>query len=320
MADLSKYDYSISAVRDEFKKHGVFYTPPGLAEYFREFLPDTVSEVYDPTCGNGGLLAVFPDNVKKYGQELDPQQMEVARQRLTNFDGVAGDTLAAPAFMDHKFEAIVANYPFSVPWTPPTKKEDDPRFADAPALAPKSRADYAFILHCLYMLKDDGVAVVMGFPGILYRGNAEAKIRRWLIEQNYIDAVVHIPGKKFADTAIPTCLLILRKNKTTTDVRMIDTEHELERIVTLEEIEAGGFNLSVSQYVTPPDTREPVDIDALNADIDGVIVHNLEAAVNLQAFVYLFFENDRAKLEALFDACASKLEELRERYKDGVTL
>lgn len=320
MADLSKYNYDVNAVRDEFRRHGVFYTPPGLAEYFREFLPDDVTEVYDPTCGNGGLLAVFPDSVKKYGQELDPNQMQAARERLTNFEGVAGDTLAAPAFMERKFRAIVANYPFSVPWTPPQKKEEDVRFADAPALAPKSRADYAFVLHCLHMLADDGVAVVMGFPGILYRGNAEGKIRRWLVEQNYIDTVVHIPGKKFADTAIPTCIIVLRKNKTTTDVRMIDTEHELERVVTAQEIADNDYNLAVSQYVELPDTREPVDIDALNTEIDGVIVHNLETAINLQAFVYLFFESDPARLEALFCACEAKLAELRDRYKDGVTL
>lgn len=320
MADLGKYNYGVTAVRDEFRKHGVFYTPPGLAEYFREFLPDHVTEVYDPTCGNGGLLAVFPEDVKKYGQELDPNQMEAARERLTNFTGVAGDTLAAPAFMGHKFEAVVANYPFSVRWDPPDKKEDDPRFADAPVLAPKSRADYAFILHCLYMLADDGVAVVMGFPGILYRGNAEGKIRRWLVEQNYIDTVVHIPGKKFKDTNVPTCILVLRKNKTTTDVHMIDTEHDLEKTVTADEIAEHDYNLATSNYIDLPDNREPVDIDAVNAEIDRTIVHNLEASVSLQAFVYLFFCNDRAKFEALLSDCAKKLDDLRDRYKDGVTL
>lgn len=253
--------YDIKSIRKEFRRNGVFYTQPELAEYIKSFLPIDVKEVYDPTCGNGGLLCVFGDDVKKYGQELNPEQLQVAQDNLVNFEGVAGDTLTTPAFMDRKFENIVANYPFSIKWSPPAQDmfNTDPRFVGLPVLPPPSKADYAFVLHCLFLLSDTGTAVIMGFPGILYRGQKEQTIRQWLIDNNYIDKVVSIPGGKFVDTSVATCLLILRKNKTTTDVLFIDSENKLEKTVGFDEIKSNDYNLSVNTYIRLEQPKEQVD-------------------------------------------------------------
>ena len=173
-------------------------------------MPNNITEIYDPTCGNGGLLSVFNDNVIKYGQELLEEQLNSARDTLINFNGAVGDTLINPAFIDKKFDYIIANPPFSIKWVP---NIEDERFNIAPALAPQSKADYAFILHILYYLSEVGIAVILGFPGILYRGNSEYKIRKWLVDNNYIEKVVSVPGDKFVDTKITTIVFILNKNK-----------------------------------------------------------------------------------------------------------
>lgn len=145
---------NIKNIRKEFQKHGVFYSSTALAETLKRFLPEDVKEVYDPTCGAGSLLSVFGDDVRKYGQELDPGQAQIAQEQLTNAEIVVGDTLKTPAFSGRKFEAIVANPPFSLKWEP---MPEDERFKVAPAMAPKSKADFAFILHCLHYLSDTGV-------------------------------------------------------------------------------------------------------------------------------------------------------------------
>ena len=201
------------------------------------------------------MLSVFDDNVKKYGQEINEDQLKDAESNLKNFCGVCGDTLVNPAFMDRKFDYIIANYPFSIKWHPTM----DCRFEDCGVLAPQSKADYAFILHCLYLLSEKGKAVIMGFPGILYRGQAELKIRKWLVDNNYIEQVVHIAGKKFVDTQIATCLLILSKNKTNTDIKFIDSEHNLEKFVKIEEISSNDYNLSVSSYIQYEEPKPPFD-------------------------------------------------------------
>lgn len=248
-------DYSVRAIRDEFKSKGIFYTPEELSKFMRDLLPAEVTEIYDPTCGAGNLLAVFDDSVKKYGQDINAEQVEYAKKRLVNFEGVAGDTLQAPAFMDRKFEYIISNYPFSIKWTPFL----DERFEKAPVLPPPSKADYAFILHILHLLSDTGKAAVMGFPGILYRGAREYQIRRWIVEQNYIEHVIAIAGKKFTDTAIATVAIVFNKAKTTSDIIFVDDENNLERTVSLEEVRKNDFNLSVSTYVQKEEQKEFID-------------------------------------------------------------
>lgn len=245
--------YDIKSIKQEFKEKGIFYTTPELANYLKSFLPDDVTEIYDPTCGNGGLLSAFDDDVKKYGQDINEEQVMYAEQHLKNFTGVVGDTLKNPAFMGRKFKYIIANPPFSIKWEPVI----DERFKDLPALPPKSKADYAFLAHILYYLSDDGMAVALNFPGILYRGNSEGKIRKWLIENNYIDTVIAIDGGYFVDTKIATAVLILRKNKETTDITFIHNENEA--VVSIEEIKSNDYCLTVSLYILEEEEKEEIN-------------------------------------------------------------
>lgn len=260
---------SAKAYRKHLAEQGIFYTDPKLAEAIRAHLPADVKEVYDPTCGIGNLLRSFPDEVRKYGQELDAESAEEARKTLVNAEIVAGDTLACPAFIGRKFDAIAANYPFSVAWAP---DKDDPRFSCAPALAPKSKADYAFILHCLYMLSDTGTASVLCAPGVLFRGQPEGKIRKWLIEQNVIDSITDYEGGYFEDTNISTVLLVLKKHRDRDTITVADHEHGLSREVPLAEIIEADYNLSVRRYVSPPSKFENVPVATIqNSMLDSSI-------------------------------------------------
>jgi type I restriction system adenine methylase HsdM len=243
--------YNIKTIKEEFKAKGIFYTTNELAMLIKSFVDIDTNEVYDPTCGDGSLLSVFEDSVKKYGQEINDHQLEVAEKRLINFTGYCGDTLKDPAFIDKKFKCIVANPPFSIAWEQPILNGifTDDRFRLAPALPPKSKADYAFILHILHYLANDGIAVVLNFPGILYRGNSEGLIRKWIVEQNYIDKIIRIPGKTFVDTTIETSLIVFKKNKTTTNIEFIDSEKNKSYTATFEEIQKNDFVLSVNAFV-----------------------------------------------------------------------
>ena len=251
--------YNLKSIKEEFKQKGIFYTPPELAQLLKSYIDFEPKEVYDPTCGDGGLLAVFDDDVIKYGQEINEEQLEVAKERLVNFNGVCGDTLKDPAFKDKKFECIIANPPFSINWEP----KDDKRFNGM--LAPKSKADYAFILHILHYLSDNGIAVVLEFPGILYRGNSEGKIRKWLIENNYIEKVISIPGDTFIDTKIQTCLLIIKKNKIDNNIEFEDRQLNIKRKVLIDEIKNNDYNLSVNSYIR--EKKEEILINPLELQI-----------------------------------------------------
>ena len=249
---------SLKQLRKDYKEHGVFYTDSKLAEIIKQFIPADVKEVYDPTCGSGSLLSAFGDDVAKYGQELNPTQAEETQRNLKNAHIAAGDTLLEPAFLDKKFRGIVANPPFSVSWEPGNIAGHDARFIAAPCLPPRSKADYAFLLHILYMLSEDGVAACLGFPGILYRGQREGKIREWLVRINVIEEIHHIPGGFFDDTNIATCLVVMKKNRGNRNtIRFVDMEHGISGDILISDIEANGFNLSVSSYVTPPEPEKP---------------------------------------------------------------
>lgn len=271
-------DYNIKSIRQEFKQKGIFYTQRELALYLKGFLPDDVAEVYDPTCGNGGLLSVFDDDVQKYGQDINAEQVESARQ-LPNFHGAVGDTLKTPEFANRRFKYIIANPPFSIRWEP----EKTEMFEGWPCLPPKSKADYAFIAHILYCLANDGTAVVLEFPGILYRGNSEGKIRQWLVEQNYIDTVVAVDGGHFVDTKIATCVLVLKKKRPTTGIRFI--HNELERTVSRDEIVENNFSLSVSQYIVEEQEREQIDPIAVEMDARKAFLAKLENELAFEKFV-----------------------------------
>ena len=296
---------SLKQLRSDYKEHGIFYTDPKLAEIIKLIIPADVKEVYDPTCGSGALLSVFGDDVVKYGQELNPRQAEETSKALRNAHIVAGDTLLEPAFLDKKFRGIVANPPFSVSWEPGHIPGYDARFIAAPCLPPRSRADYAFLLHILYMLSEDGVAACLGFPGILYRGQREGKIREWLVRINVIEEVHHIPGGFFDDTNIATCLIVLKKNRgDRSTICFVDVEHGLSRHVPISEIEANGFNLSVSSYVTPPEPeKSPFDARAAELQAHEDIITRLKKEIDFSKRVALIegWDLDKVLIRRLKD-------------------
>lgn len=272
----------------------------------------------DPACGSGSLLLKFAkilgkENVRNgfYGQEINITTYNLCRINMflhdinfDDFDIARGDTLTDPqhdAF--EPFEAIVSNPPYSIRWA---GKENpllinDPRFAPAGVLAPPSKADFAFILHALAWLAANGTAAIVCFPGIMYRGGAEKKIRQYLIDSNFVDAVIQLPDNLFFGTSIATCIMVLKKSKADTTMLFIDAskecikvtnnnkltqeniEHILQmytdradvaytvRLVQGKEIAAEDYNLSVSTYVEPEDTREIIDIAALNAEIHEIV-------------------------------------------------
>lgn len=249
---------SIKNIRREFKDNGIFYTPPELAKKLKSYVDFEPETVYDPTCGAGNLLRVFHENVKKYGQELDAEQLGLID--IPNFKGYAGDTLLDDGFREMKFDCIVANPPFSVKWNPDELSEDE-RFSCSPVLPPPSKADWAFMLHILYHLSDNGIAVVLEFPGILYRGQREGKVRKWFVENNYIDRVINVPGNTFEDTSISTCIVVLKKNKTTTDI--IFEDRDKIETVSREAVEENDYSLSVSIYIPEEIEKEYIDPSVL---------------------------------------------------------
>lgn len=271
---------SIKNIRQEFRRKGIFYTPPEIAEKLKSYVDFEPGNVYDPTCGAGNLLSVFPESVKKYGQELDGEQLALID--LPNFTGYAGDTLDQDGFVGMEFQCILANPPFSVQWQP-EKLIDDVRFRGVPALPPPSKADWAFMLHILHHLSQDGIAVVLEFPGILYRGQREGKIRRWFVENNYIDRVVHIPGNTFEDTSIATCIIVLRRNRITSDILFEDGERSKK--VCKNEIEKNDFNLSVSVYLPEEIEKEEIDPRELELHARQSFLQKLKKELDFEKMV-----------------------------------
>ena len=303
--------HNIKNIRKQFRDKGVFYSDSRMAELLKSFMPEDANAVYDPTCGDGGLLAVFQDNVRKYGQELDPVQAEIASRRLVNSEIVSGDTLLNPAFIDMRFKAIVANPPFSVKWTPPADHLSDPIFRDAPCLPPPGKADYAFLLHILHCLADDGVAAVVNFPGICYRGQREGKLRQWMIESNVIDQVIQMESGFFVDTNIATVILILKKNRTGTSILMRDNVHDIQREVSLEEIKENGYSLNVSSYVQPPQPeRPPIDPLALERKAQESAVKRIRAEIK---FSLMVARMEGWSIEPFLDAIHDVINEFRQQ-------
>ena len=271
---------SLKNIRQEFKDNGVFYTPPELAEKLKSYVDFEPETVYDPTCGAGNLLRVFHENVKKYGQELDAEQLGLID--IPNFKGYAADTLLDDGFKGMKFDCIVANPPFSVKWNPDELASDE-RFSCSPVLPPPSKADWAFMLHILHHLADDGIAVVLEFPGILYRGQREGKVRKWFVQNNYIDRVVHVPGNTFEDTSISTCIVVLKKNRDTTDIVFEDKEKT--ETVSLERIEENDYSLSVSLYIEEEIEKEEIDPSVLENEARRSFLIRLKKELDFEKMV-----------------------------------
>ena len=288
-------DYSIKSIRSEFKSKGVFYTPRELGEKLKSLIDVEYANVYDPTCGRGYLLSVFDDDIEKYGQEIDAAALEDARMGLKNFVGEVGDTIKDDRFKHMEFDLIVANPPFSIKYEPTKKLEMDERFKHLPCLAPAGRADYMFIVHCIAKLKKKGQAVILNFPGILYRKAREYKIRKYLVDNNYIEKVIHIKGDTFVDTKIATCILVLKKERNSSDILFVDTENDIEYLAKYEEVVENDYNLSVNTYVVKEVIKEIIDSKSLQAEAHKAlkehITKSLEFTRTVCDFENLDFQN-----------------------------
>lgn len=250
--------HTIKGLRAEFKAVGKFHTPPELALFLRSLIPGVPERVYDPTCGAGALLSVFPEEVAKFGQDIDAEAVADAGM-IPGFTGHVGDVLTDPAWVDERFDAVVANPPFSIEWEP----QADERFFGAPTVPTKGRADFAFLLHILWMLAPGGTAAVLQFPGVCYRQGREKTLREWITRQGVLAEVIQIPGDTFTDTAISTVCLVFRKGHEG-PVRFFDQESGVEALVPVEGIGAEDWSWAVSVYARPPEPdREPVDTWAL---------------------------------------------------------
>ena len=303
------------------KSGGEFFTPQHVSRLIAQLAmhqQTSVNKIYDPACGSGSLLLQAKKHFDAhliedgfYGQEINHTTYNLARMNMflhninyDKFNMQLGNTLTDPHFQDDKpFDAIVSNPPYSVNWIgsdDPTLINDD-RFAPAGVLAPKSKADFAFVLHCLSYLSSKGRAAIVCFPGIFYRGGAEAKIRKYLVDNNYVETVIALAPNLFFGTTIAVTILVLSKRKLDNAIQFIDAsglfkketntntltdDHIAEimgvfdrkenvahfaRSVPFEEIAANDYNLSVSSYVEAKDTREITDITALNAELKTTV-------------------------------------------------
>lgn len=307
------YEYMISQfAAGAGKKAGEFYTPQEVSRILAEIVTighNRLRNVYDPTCGSGSLLiraANIGNAVEIFGQEKNPTTYNLARMNMllhgikfSNFKIENGDTLEADAFGDKQFDAIVANPPFSAEWSAADKFNNDDRFSKAGRLAPRKTADYAFILNMIYHLNDGGTMACVAPHGVLFRGNAEATIRRFLIEnKNYVDAIIGLPANIFYGTSIPTCIIVMKKcRKEDDNILFIDASKEFEKVKTqnklreehirkivetyrdrkeiekyshcasLKEIAENDYNLNIPRYVDTFEEEEPIDIKAVMAEI-----------------------------------------------------
>ena len=305
------------------KSGGEFFTPQEVSELLTKIAiidKKEINKIYDPACGSGSLLLkaakiLGKDKIKNgfFGQEINLTTYNLCRINMflhdidpRKFNIYNGDTLIEPSdehMEEEPFEAIVSNPPYSIKWVGDDNPVliNDERFSPAGVLAPKSKADMAFIMHSLYWLATNGTAAIVCFPGIMYRGGAEKKIRQYLIDNNFIDTIIQLPDNLFFGTSIATCIMVLKKNKKENKVLFIDASKEcikvtnnnkltdeniekilklfknkkdveyLSRYVNKEEIAENDYNLSVSTYVEKEDTREKIDIDKLNQEIKEIV-------------------------------------------------
>ncbi len=332
------YDNTIDAFGDAYeflmtmyaanagKSGGEFFTPQEVSEMLAEITTvdkKEVNKVYDPACGSGSLLLKFvkvlgKENVRQgfFGQEINLTIYNLRRINMflhdinyNHFDIAHGDTLTDPKHWDDEpFDAIVSNPPYSIRWEGDNNPLliNDPRFSPAGVLAPKSKADLAFTMHMLSWLSTSGTAVIVEFPGVLYRSGAEQKIRKYLVDNNYIDTVIQLPPDLFFGTTIATCIIVLKKSKKDNKTLFIDASAEfvrrgnknklsdenreriLEAFIKRENIEHfaklvsnkaigdNDYNIAVSSYVAQKDTREVIDITTLNAEISGIVARQNE--------------------------------------------
>ena len=318
------YEYLISNyAANAGKSGGEFFTPQSVSKLIAKLAihkQTTINKIYDPAAGSGSLLLQakkqFDEHIIEegfYGQEINHTTYNLARMNMflhnVNYDKfniALGNTLLSPQYKEEKpFDAIVSNPPYSINWIgsdDPTLINDD-RFAPAGVLAPKSKADFAFVLHCLSYLSGKGRAAIVCFPGIFYRGGAEQKIRKYLVDNNFVETVISLAPNLFFGTSIAVNILVLSKHKSDAKTQFIDasgedffkketntnilTKEHIEKILELfdrkedidhvakyvdnDKIAEENYNLSVSSYVEAKDTREVIDIKVLNAEIKTTV-------------------------------------------------
>lgn len=317
------------------KSGGEFFTPQEVGELLaRITLMDKteVNKVYDPCCGSGGLLLKFAkilgkENVKDgfYGQEVNLTTYNLARINMflhdinyNKFNIARGDTLIDPKHWDDEpFDAIVSNPPYSIKWEGKSNPLliNDERFAPAGILAPESKADLAFTMHMLSWLSAKGTAAIVEFPGVLYRGGAEGKIRKYLIDNNFVDTVIQLPSDLFFGTSIATCILVLKKNKTDNSILFVDASEEcvrntnknklsdtnIENILSLlknrvdvenkaivvpnEEIAENDYNISVNSYLKTTTDEIEIDIVELNKNIQEIVAKQSQVRKELDSII-----------------------------------
>lgn len=317
------------------KSGGEYFTPQEVSELLTRIAvvgKTEINKIYDPACGSGSLLlkaakVLGRDAVRQgyYGQEINITTYNLCRINMflhdvgyEKFDIAHGDTLIEPQHWDDEpFEVIVSNPPYSIKWEGSDNALliNDPRFAPAGVLAPKSKADLAFIMHSLSWLATDGTASIVCFPGIMYRGGAEKKIRKYLIDNNYIDCIIQLPSNLFYGTSIATCIMVLKKSKKDNSTLFIDASKEFVkvtnnnkltdenirnilslyterkdkeyvcRLVPNSEIEEQDYNLSVSTYVEQENTREEIDIKALNAEIKEIVAKEVALRAEIDKII-----------------------------------
>jgi type I restriction enzyme M protein len=318
------------------KSGGEFFTPQQVSELLARLASHNnhnIQKVYDPACGSGSLLLKFAKtigkqnpNLKYFGQEVNPTTYNLCRINMflhnvnyDNFDIRLEDTLLKPQHMqDAPFDAIVSNPPYSLKWEGKdnTILINDERYAPAGVLAPKSAADLAFTMHMLWHLSERGTAAIVEFPGVLYRGGDEKKIRQYLVSHNYVDTVIQLPANLFFGVGIATCIIVLKKSaKADSSVLFIDAsklfqkngnknlllpEHQdkimelyanrkdkdyLAKLVKNDDILANDCNLSVSSYVEQEDTREVIDIKAVNARLETLVAEGNELNEKIEAII-----------------------------------
>ncbi|HHV02648.1 MAG: type I restriction-modification system subunit M [Bacteroidales bacterium] len=314
------------------KSGGEFFTPQEVSELLAKITvvgKEQVNKVYDPCCGSGSLLLKFAKVLGKdkvrlgfFGQEINLTTYNLCRINMflhninyEKFDIAHGNTLTDPKHWDDEpFDAIVSNPPYSIKWEGKDNPLliNDPRFSPAGVLAPKGKADLAFTMHMLSWLSTAGTAAIVEFPGVLYRGYAEQKIRQYLVDNNYIDTVIQLPPDLFFGTSIATCIIVLKKSKKDNNILFIDASAEFvrsgnknkvseenrdrilkafmartdddhfARLIPNSQVAENDYNIAVSSYVQPKDTTEQVDIKELNAHIAQVVIrqNTLRAAID----------------------------------------
>jgi len=335
------YEYLMSMYASNAgKSGGEFFTPQEVSELLMRLATvgkTEVDGVYDPACGSGSLLLKAEEVLGKgkvlrgfFGQEINITTYNLCRINMflhgitfDKFSIACEDTLISPQHWDNEpFEVIVSNPPYSIKWAGEDNPLliNDPRFSPAGILAPRTKADLAFIMHSLAWLKTNGTAAIVCFPGIFYRGGAEQKIRKYLVDSNYVDCVIQLPDNLFFGTGIATCILVLKKNKTNTDLLFIDASKEFikvgnnnrlendnilrivetfkdrkeldyfSKVVSYQSVVDNDYTLSVSTYVEKENQKEFVDIKKINKEADDVVAHEDELRDKIRKIIEEFGE------------------------------